>query len=347
LPISLGSTDSSKISQINEPSDNPDAVCVLFGIGAEWGPVGKADVKLGSLTASNVRFMMIDSTYGSIPSYSGCASSTLDTSPSADGYNGIIGVGLFTTDCGADGCDPSSTSYYGCPSGTNCSLAKVGLNYTSVSSSGASGLTNNGSIATAYQVQNPIAQMPTGYNNGTAITLPSLSTCGASVVKGYMALGVASVTNNTPSTTPTIIKAASSTISGSIVAGYMYTDWNGYEYNGLIDSGTSTWAIVPNSDLSDCGGSYSGFLCPSDTPSLSASMVAADNSVTKSISFTIGNAESLFNSSNTAYPSLGTSLSSSSDLFIWGLPFFYGRTVYTVINGKTATGVGTGPLWAY
>jgi hypothetical protein len=32
--------------------------------------------------------------------------------------------------------------------------------------------------------------------------------------------------------------------------------------------------------------------------------------------------------------------------FDWGLPFFYGRNVYTAIEGATAPG-GTPPYWAY
>jgi hypothetical protein len=37
----------------------------------------------------------------------------------------------------------------------------------------------------------------------------------------------------------------------------------------------------------------------------------------------------------------------SANTFAWGLPFFYGRTVYTAIAGVSVAGVPVGPYWAY
>jgi hypothetical protein len=39
---------------------------------------------------------------------------------------------------------------------------------------------------------------------------------------------------------------------------------------------------------------------------------------------------------------------SGSCTFIWGLPFFYGRSVYTAIDGQSPPpGAPTAPWWAY
>jgi hypothetical protein len=52
----------------------------------------------------------------------------------------------------------------------------------------------------------------------------------------------------------------------------------------------------------------------------------------------------MFATSGTAvFPMLG---GSNAGTFDWGLPFFFGRNVYTAINGKS-TPAGQGPFWAF
>ena len=64
------------------------------------------------------------------------------------------------------------------------------------------------------------------------------------------------------------------------------------------------------------------------------------------VSFSVANADSLFNNNPNAnvFGQLGGPNSIAG--FDWGLPFFYGRNVYTAIQGKSAPG-GTAPYWAY
>ena len=66
------------------------------------------------------------------------------------------------------------------------------------------------------------------------------------------------------------------------------------------------------------------------------------------VDFSVANADALFaNESDNAFDDLGGPTSASkSNYFDWGLPFFYGRNVFTAIEGMSTPG-GAGPFWAY
>ena len=69
------------------------------------------------------------------------------------------------------------------------------------------------------------------------------------------------------------------------------------------------------------------------------------------VSFGIANAKVLFAANNAAFSNLGGENAGSSSLnlpasFDWGLAFFYGRNVFTAIEGAATPG-GTGPYFAY
>ena len=117
-----------------------------------------------------------------------------------------------------------------------------------------------------------------------------------------------------------------------------------------IDSGTSVLAFNDNS-LPQCTGNgwtgY-GFYCPASTVALSASNVGV-NGTSGSVSFNVANAQQLNYSSYAVLPALALTADQgalSSTSFAWGLPFFYGRNVFTAISGASTPG-GTGPYFAY
>jgi hypothetical protein len=99
--------------------------------------------------------------------------------------------------------------------------------------------------------------------------------------------------------------------------------------------------------MGSCGRGASGFYCPDSSMHLLASVALATSSTT--IPFTIDNATQLFASGNSvAFSNLGGPTSDS--YFDWGLPFFFGRTVFTVIEGSrvnSVAGNATGPLYAF
>ena len=64
------------------------------------------------------------------------------------------------------------------------------------------------------------------------------------------------------------------------------------------------------------------------------------------VNFSIENAATLFQSNNTAWSTLGGPYGTPPLEFDWGLPFFFGKNVFTAIDLASTPG-GTGPYVAY
>ena len=66
------------------------------------------------------------------------------------------------------------------------------------------------------------------------------------------------------------------------------------------------------------------------------------------VPFQVANTPSLVQTNNAAFNNLGGSSGSGSfsSFFDWGLPFFFGRTVFVGIEGQTSP-LGTGPYFAF
>lgn len=283
------------------------AKCTTYADGtAQWGPVKTADLILGGETVSSVNIQVIDSAYASVPS----ACSGAENDPVAAGYNGIMGVGVRDHDCGSTCVSLSSNqSYFAC-TGTSCSA----------------------SIATlAQQVRNPVGAMTSASNsdgiddsNGSALVLPAVPSTGAVTASGYLVFGVGTRSNNKPTTSVKVFATNSS--------GFMMTVYAGSTLTSFIDSGSNGLFFPTTTQNPTCSG---GWFCPTSTLTLSATQRPYSGSaVTNAVSFEVVNAQQVFVSSNYAYSNLGASLPGNFD---WGLPFFFGRTVYTGITGKTVT----------
>jgi len=302
---------------------NPMVECVQFLDSYTWGPVQTADVELSSEEASSVPIQVLSDTDFTVPS----SCSSVSAGASADtvenlGANGILGVGQFAQDCVSNGtCPATDNQYYSCASSTAACTAVE---------------------ATAtQQVQNPVALFATD-NNGVIIELPAVSGA-AATVSGSLVFGIGTETNNALGTA-TVYTAGSST---SKFPGSFSTNFNTDDYTNaaFIDSGSNGY-FFPDAKIANCASTSGagGFYCPSSTQNLSATTVGM-NGASGTVNFSVASALTMFSDdpNDAAFADLG---GPASGYFDWGLPFFYGRNVFTSIEGKTAPG-GTPPYWAY
>ena len=308
-----------------------------------WGPVSYADVYIGGEAASSVggqtalnsvRVQVISSSNGPVPN--GCSNggaANLNT-PLLLGANGILGIGPEPTDCTLSGinyCDGSvqptpPNLYYSCPS-LGCAT------------------TDSPIIVTKFQqVSNPIPLFSAD-RNGVILQLPLVSNPQAAV-SGFMIFGIGTASNNQLGSA-TVFTLDSSDNFTTIYDGQTLT-------SSFIDSGSN--ALYFPSTLPPCDAN-SRFFCPSSPTGFSATNQGMTQGQT-TVGFSVDSADNLFttNPDDTAFSTLagpnGTYNSCSgggpSCTFVWGLPFFYGRSVYFAIDGQAAPfGAPNGPWWAY
>jgi hypothetical protein len=309
-----------------DSSGNPLAECLAFLDGYVWGPVQTATVSLAGESAASIPVQVMIPTTSSPPVPASCSNQNPPggngnegVSVSAFGANGVIGVGLFAQDCGL-GCTPGyqlQPVYYDCPS---------------------SGCTET-SVTLAQQVPNPVSLFATD-NNGVLVSLPSVPDGGSPTVTGSLIFGIGTQTNNQLGSATIYAVPDSGTTAGDFT-----TTYNGSSLTqSFIDSGSNGF-FFNDSGIATCSGGNSSWYCPSTSPdNLSAQNQGDNMSSGVTVNFSLENANNLFNTNNYAFSTLGGPGQSGS--FDWGLPFFYGRPIFTAIDGTNTPG-GTGPYFAY
>lgn len=316
--------------------------CQVFGTGADWGAVQNADVIMGNQTATNIPIQVIN--HGSAQLPSNCSSFDPDTDPCSAGYNGILGVGMFAEDCGSD-CATTDQNinygqYFACD-GSGC--------FDAYYDSGCSGGLCVVAVPQAQQVINPIGKFASGYNNGLSLTFGSVGSTGSSGLVGSMTMGIGSTAGNAPGASVAVYQADSAGMTDDNGSNFL-TLFNGVTYGNtgqaFIDSGSNGLFFPSTASFPTCSDG-SGFFCPTTETAGTAKVGSYGGTATDTVSFSIANANALFNTNNTAFYNLGGNV---SGVFDWGLPFFFGRTVYLGLDGTTATFnsvTKTGPYWAF
>lgn len=313
-----------------------------------WGTVAPVDVKMASEVASATSVQLIATppagTY-SIPP--GCTGTNEDTQ-STLGANGILGVGPEPFDCG-EACDPVDNTtgtpppvYYLCSTVNGCTPTFVSCGAVCGDSQANSQLTN------------PVFNF-TGDNNGVIVELPAVNSTAASV-SGSLIFGIGTQSNNALGSASILQLDSSDNFT---------TVFSGQTLNmSFIDSGSNGLAFPNGIESNFPGGTIPictvnpPFYCPATPTAFSATNESG--SVNSAVNFSVDNADNLFtqDANNFAFVNLAFDLNQASGAcsttntgacsFDWGLPFFYGRNVYTAIDAAAPpTGVPAGPFVAY
>ena len=301
-----------------------------------WGLVESADVTLSGEVASDIPIHVLADPMGfSIPSTCNTGGPDDDTLANL-GTNGILGVGQEPVDC--PDCDQSISGLASPPTGAYylCSSSSCQSTFVPV----------------ANQVTNPVVAFSVD-NNGVIVELPAPSSSTAPSLTGSLIFGIGTQSNNGlgSATIFTVDDSDNFTTVFPTTGGQTLT-------NSFIDSGSNgiffpdSAANVPVIQCSASGiapGSY----CPASTQALSAQNLGA-NGASGTVGFNVDNAETLFTNdpSDAVMQNLagsngvGTCSAGTGECtFDWGLPFFFGRNVYTAIDGQAVPSTAPAPPW--
>ncbi|WNC93653.1 DUF3443 domain-containing protein [Paraburkholderia sp. FT54] len=303
------------LPQQKDASGNLVAECMQFFDGYTWGAVKLADLQIAGEKAASLPIQLIDPNYATLPADCAALGASRNT-PATLQANGILGIGVFKHDCGANCAQQTlAGTYYGC-NGTTCASIP---------------------LAEELQVANPIPYFATD-NNGSILSLPQVSGAAQSVT-GQLVFGIGTQTNNT--------LGGAQVIGVSPSNGTFTTVQNGTTYSrSILDSG-STGLFFQTNALPVCASPNNSYYCPVSTEQLSA-MIQGVDGTTSAVNFSVGNAATIAQtySGDSALPLLAGPAFVKSEIFDWGLPFFYGRNVYAAVEQQPTPG-GTGPYVAY
>jgi hypothetical protein len=348
LRVMASALSAAGLSLTNMPdpalSTNTIAECLPFADGYTWGPIASADVSMGGELAAGVSVNIINDNGSYAATAPNSCTTGLSPSPTslnsvtAFDANGVLGVGVSDQDCGYSCANCASFS----PSG--CNNKNVDLYYSCNSTTNSCAFTQ---VSETEQVRNPVALFATD-NNGVILALQSIPMAGQTTASGTLTFGIGTESNN---------GLGSAFVLTTDSYGEFTTTYASQTLNGsFIDSG-SNGLFFPSS-ITVCTNTQSNpyasdFYCPASTLFETAIQTGHDSNRNATgsanpVNFDVVNLNSI-NGAFYASDALAGPAATNASLgayFDWGLPFFYGRQVFTAIEGRTA-GTTTGPFYAY
>jgi hypothetical protein len=313
----LASSLTLALPRLSDGAGNALGNCAVYADNTyTWGPVAQADVQMAGLKAPAVPIQIVGaSDFAGVPADCSGSTDTAADTPESLGANGILGIGVFEQDCG-EGCASANRGvppiYFSCP-GAGCSATLVPL---------------------TQQLQNPVSLFPSD-NNGSLITLPSVPSPGLTALSGSLVFGIGTRANN---------GLGSARVLRTDNVGDISTRFDGSTYDAYVDSGTNGLYFLDSAGagIPICRKPDDSFYCPLAPVTLTATLLGSGGT-TASATFEVDNATQLFNTNASALPGLA---GPSPNEFDWGLPLFYGHTVFTGIENRSTPG-GLGPYVAY
>jgi hypothetical protein len=329
----LAATDLN-VPRVADPDNGANVVaeCIPFADGYIWGPLTVIKLQMNGETADGIPVQVMDNDKSfSPPVPTDCTLATGPTSLNsinAFHANGVLGIGLSAEDCGAmcaqcdlsaRGCSASNDLYFSCNTQSNsCQAIPVPI---------------------SSQVPNPVVAFATD-NNGVILELNAVGSAGANTGTGTLTFGIGTQENNA---------LGSAVVLQTDGYGFITAIFNGRTLTrSFFDSG-SNGLYFDDSSLQTCTVNAQ-FYCPPSTVTLQAELQGAQGS-TASLSFEIADLSTI-PASHYAISNVGgrAAVTNGTDTlsndFDFGLPFFYGRRVFTAIAG-TSAGTNTGPFLAY
>ena len=200
-------------AQIERDSQgNAIGECVIFGTGADWGPVATAGVILADEPQVITPIHLIDARFAGQSAAVNPCGQPVDETPANAGLNGVLGIDAFLSDSGLG-------LYFSCQ-GQTCGPISQPPKF----------------------VQNPVAALA-GDNNGYVIHFPAVGSNGAATLTGTLKFGVGTQPNNMPPSVSVYTRdAANRTIA---------TTYKGTTYAGFLDTG-STFLFFPDATIPVC-----------------------------------------------------------------------------------------------
>jgi len=329
------------LNKLSDGSGNTLENCSTQPDGSfRWGPVEGADVYIaGEIAAASPTrgelLQVISNEGDTVPTTCSNSSTTNQNTPELLGANGILGIGPEPTDCAIGGTNLCDGSIQPVPPNLYYACGRKGCSATDTAII----------VPPNQQVSNPIALFASDAN-GVVLEFPSAASTQATLT-GTMTFGIETLPNNL---------LGSATVLPTNSEGFFLSTFRGQRLTrSVITSGANAF-LFPDS-LPACA-VHSEFFCPAGPSALSAINEGA-NSAENKVNFSIDNADKLLAahlgnavfstlSGPTGKPNSCSETNLSSCVFEWGLPFFYGRRVFTHIDGQSAPpGTPLTGWWAY